>query len=64
MLVIDAHQDDCIPVGARDALWNAFGRPERISVNAGHAGSFLAMTFLGGNHLRTAIGRFFARALD
>ena len=35
-----------------------------LSVAAGHAGSFLAMTFLGGNHLRTSIAQFFARALE
>jgi dienelactone hydrolase len=64
VLIIDAHQDDCIPAGARDALWTALGRPERISVAASHSGSFLAMTFLGGNHIRRTIGHFFARTLQ
>ena len=63
VLIIDAHEDDCIPPGAREALWRTLGRPERISVRSSHSGSFLGMTFLGGNHLRTAIGQFFARAL-
>jgi dienelactone hydrolase len=63
VLVVDAHDDDCIPQSARDALWWALGRPERITVRAGHAGSFLAMTFLGGNHVRKSIARFLARTL-
>lgn len=63
VLVLDAHDDDCIPQSARDALWRALGRPERITVRASHAGSFLAMTFLGGNHIRKSIARFLARTL-
>jgi hypothetical protein len=63
VLVLDAHDDDCIPQSARDALWQALGRPERISLRASHAGSFLAMTFLGGNHIRKSITRFLARTL-
>jgi dienelactone hydrolase len=63
VLVIEARQDDCIPPDAREALWAALGRPERISVEASHAGSFMAMTFLGGNHVRRSIGEFFARTL-
>lgn len=64
VLVIDAARDDCIPEDAREALWHVLGYPERISVHAGHAGSFLAMTPLGGNHVRTSISRFLARALE
>jgi hypothetical protein len=63
VLVVEAAQDDCIPGDARDALWQVLGCPERISVHAGHAGSFLAMTPLGGNHVRTSISRFLARVL-
>ena len=63
VLVIEAAQDDCIPEDARGALWQVLGHPERITVHAGHAGSFLAMTPLGGNHLRTSISRFLARVL-
>jgi dienelactone hydrolase len=64
LLVIDAQEDDCIPARAREALWRALGHPERISVRSTHAGAFLAMTFLGGNHVRTAISRFLARTLE
>ena len=32
-------------------------------VHAGHARSFLAMTPLGGNHVRTSIARFLVRVL-
>lgn len=64
VLIIDAHEDDCVPPGAREALWLALGRPERISVLSTHSGSFLGMTFLGGNHIRKAIGQFFTRALQ
>ena len=63
MLVVEAAQDDCIPEDARDARWQVLGYPECISVHAGHAGSFLAMTPLGGNHVRTSISRFLARLL-
>lgn len=63
VLVVDARDDDCIPQIARDALWRSLGRPERITVRASHAGSFLAMTFLGGNHIRKSIAGFLARTL-
>jgi dienelactone hydrolase len=63
VLMVEAADDDCIPKDARDALWQVLGYPERISVHAGHARSFLAMTPLGGNHVRTSIARFLARVL-
>jgi hypothetical protein len=59
--VIDAQHDDGIPASARDALWQALGRPARISVPPTHGGALLAMTFLGGHHVRTSISRFLAR---
>lgn len=64
VLVFDAEYDDCVPRTAREALWNATGRPARVSVLSSHAGSFLAMTFLGGNHIRHRIVEFFGRALQ
>jgi dienelactone hydrolase len=64
VLLFDAEDDDCIPAAARDALWNATGRPARVSVRSTHAGSFLAMTFLGGNHIRHRIVEFFTQALQ
>jgi len=63
VLLVEAAHDDCIPEDARDALWRILGDPTRISVHAGHAGSFLAMTPLGGNHVRISISRFLARVL-
>jgi dienelactone hydrolase len=64
ILVLDAQHDDCIPAAAREALWNTLGRPARISVLSTHAGSFLGMTFLGGNHIRRTVAQFFARRLE
>ncbi|HSE94338.1 MAG TPA: hypothetical protein VLD61_00510 [Methylomirabilota bacterium] len=64
ILVLDAHHDDCIPDSARAALWDALGRPARISVVSTHAGAFLGMTFLGGNHIRRTVAQFFARRLE
>lgn len=64
ILVLDAYHDDCIPDVAREALWNTLGRPARISVLSTHAGSFLGMTFLGGNHIRRTVTEFFARRLE
>jgi dienelactone hydrolase len=64
VLFVDAEYDDCIPPAARDALWNATGRPARVSIQSTHAGSFLAMTFLGGNHIRHRIVEFFTQALQ
>lgn len=47
ILIIDANRDKCIPRSARDDLWQAMGRPERLSLGYGHKISFLSMTFLG-----------------
>lgn len=63
VLLFEAQYDDCIPQRARDTLWEAIGHPERISVRSTHAGSFLAMTVLGGNHIRTSILRFLDRTI-
>lgn len=63
VLILDAAYDDCIPQTARDALWQVTGRPARVSVLSTHAGSFLGMTFLGGNHVRHRILEFLGRAL-
>ncbi len=64
VLLFEAKYDDCIPPTARDALWNATGRPARVTVFSTHAGSFLAMTFLGGNHIRHRIVEFLGQALQ
>jgi dienelactone hydrolase len=64
VLLFDAAYDDCVPRTAREALWTATGRPARVTVLSTHAGAFLAMTFLGGNHIRHRIVAFFDRALQ
>ncbi len=58
VLMIDAHHDDCMPQSARDSLWRALGRPERISFRYKHKMAFLSMTPLGFNFLRQRIYRF------
>lgn len=55
VLIVDAGRDECIPEASREAWWEALGRPERISFNYAHRGSFLAMTPLGFNFLRRRI---------
>lgn len=55
VLLVDAGRDECIPETSREAWWEALGRPERISLNYTHRGSFLAMTPLGFNFLRRRI---------
>ncbi len=64
VLIIDARNDACMPESARDALWNALGQPERITINYGHKTSFLAMTPVGFNFLSGAIVKFLRRHLD
>jgi len=64
LLIFDAEYDHCVPRDAREALWNATGRPARVSILSSHVGSFLAMTFLGGNHIRQRIVEFFDRTLQ
>jgi hypothetical protein len=63
ILMVDAAFDDCMPRAARDALWEATGRPTRISLLSWHRGAFYSMTPLGLNFLRGSIYRFLDRAL-
>ena len=63
VLIIEAGADRCMPQSARDRLWNALGRPERIAYRYGHRMAFLAMTFLGGHNLQRQVYRFLDRAL-
>lgn len=64
LLMIDSHYDDCMPQHTRDALWDALGRPERISYRYTHKRSFLAMTPLGLNVMRRQIYDFVGTKLD
>lgn len=63
VLMFDAYHDDCVPRSAREALWTAMGRPERISFLYTHKMSFLAMTPLGSNYMRRKIYEFLDKAL-
>ncbi len=63
VLIFEAELDDCVPRSARDALWDALDRPTRISVRTTHAGAFLGLTFLRGNHMRHRIVEFLEQAL-
>jgi len=63
MLIIDAQRDKCIPQSARDDLWLAMGRPERLSLAYGHRMSFLSMTFLGLHFTNREIVDFLDRTL-
>lgn len=63
VLIIDAGRDNCIPKSARDDLWNAMGRPERLSIGHGHKISFLSMTFLGFHFTSHEIVDFLDRTL-
>lgn len=59
VLFIDAGRDACIPMEARETLWRRLGRPERVTIEGGHRGSFLAMTFLDNYRATKRIARFF-----
>lgn len=59
VLIIDAGRDECVPKSSRDALWEAMGRPERITINATHRHAFYAMTPLNLNWMRKRIWTFF-----
>lgn len=63
VLIVDAGKDDCIPEASREAWWEALGRPERISMNYSHRGSFLAMTPLGFNLLRKRVHEHLEKTL-
>jgi dienelactone hydrolase len=63
VLIIEAAKDTCVPRSARDRLWHAFGRPERIAYLYDHRMAFLAMTFLGGHSLQRQVYRFLDRTL-
>ena len=61
VLIIEAAKDTCVPQSARERLWHAMGRPERIAYLYDHRMAFLAMTFLGGHNLQHQVYRFLDR---
>ena len=58
ILIIEAGNDTCVPESARERLWRAFGRPERITYPYDHRMTFLEMTFLGGYDVEHQVYRF------
>ena len=63
ILMIDAKFDNCIPAHSREALWDATGHPERITMLYRHKGAFYSLTPLGFNFARGTIYRFLDRTL-
>jgi hypothetical protein len=63
ILIIDSYYDECMPQTARDAQWEALGRPERVSYKYGHKRSFLSMTPLGFYNMRHIIYTFLDEGL-
>lgn len=63
VLVIEAGRDTCVPRSARERLWHALGRPERVIYGYDHRTTFLAMTLLGGYDLQHQVFRFLDRTL-
>lgn len=64
VIIFDSYYDTCIPESSRQALWNAMGRPERISFLYDHRWSFLSMTPLGLNYMRREIYQFLGKTLQ
>lgn len=64
LLMMDARFDDCVPQSARDALWEALGRPQRITFLARHRGAFLAFTPLALNYGGRSVFRFLRERLE
>lgn len=62
-LIIETEQDDCVPPPAREALWLATGKPERIVFPYNHWQPFLALTPVGLNRLTHDIYEFLDRKL-
>lgn len=55
ILMIDSHYDECMPESARDAYWNALGRPRRLSLLAGHRRAFWSLTPIGFSRVRRTV---------
>ncbi len=58
VFLIDAGRDTCIDRTSRDALWEALGRPRRMTMDYGHRKAFYAITPLGFNWMRPKIWQF------
>jgi dienelactone hydrolase len=58
VIIFDAAYDNCIPESGREALWQAMGRPKRITWPYNHRMAFLTMSPLGLNTMRRKIYNF------
>jgi len=63
VLMFDAGHDERMPLSTRDALWEALGRPERITLQYKHGFAFFSMSPLGKNYTTNRIYRFLAETL-
>lgn len=63
IFMIDAAFDDCMPRSSREALWNATGRPKRLTLLSRHRSGFYSLTPLGLNFVRREIYDFLDDAL-
>jgi dienelactone hydrolase len=57
ILMIDSRFDECMPATARDAYWDALGRPRRLSLLYGHRQSFWSLTPIGFSLMRGTVYR-------
>ena len=58
VFIIDAARDDCMIEPCREAMWEALGRPERLTMNYDPRRAFYSITPLGFNWLRPRIWEF------
>lgn len=63
ILLFEAARDTCVPEDCRVDLWEALGRPEKITLDYGHHKAFLSITPLGNNWMRRQIWEFFETKL-
>ena len=63
VIIFEAEHDTCIPESGREALWQAMGQPQRVSLPNGHKMAFLAMTPFGFNTMRRKIYDFLEETL-
>lgn len=63
VIIFDAAYDTCIPESGREALWQAMGKPERITWPYNHKMAFLTMSPLGFNTMRRKIYNFLESTL-
>ena len=63
VIIFDAKYDTCIPKSGRDALWQAMGQPQRVSLPNSHKMAFVTMTPLGLNKMPRQIYTFLEATL-